>query len=173
MTISPKAKKVFIFATLGVLAILAILLLVRIGLPRWSSGKAGRISPTPTPSPVPTPTPLPIAPGRQVYNIQSDTKTPGPAVSEATFDPLDVSKGGKITVSVKAKDTRGITSLAVMVIHDAGKALHDLILTGGTKNDGIWSGSWIAESTHNRIYAATIEATNTKREKRSIELWFR
>lgn len=161
MTISPKVKKVFIFATLGVLVILGGLLVVK----GFSPPRRGETLKKSVATLAPTPTPLPIAPGRQVYRIQSDNKTPGPLISEATFDPLDVEKGSTIAVTVKAKDALSVT---VTMIDDSGKNLHELTLS-----NNIWSGSWKVESTHNRIYAATIEATNTKGEKRTVELWFR
>lgn len=170
--LDPKVKKILTYAGIGALLLILLFFIGRIGSPRWSFGEAGRIdvtqSPTPTPpapSPSPSPTPLPLAPGRQVYNIRSDSKTPGPAISEATFDPLDVGQGGKITVSVKAADA---SSMTVTMIDDSGSSDHALTLASG-----VWTGSWTTESTHNRIYGATIVAKNTKGESRKVELWFR
>ncbi|MDP1722653.1 MAG: hypothetical protein Q8L37_05575 [Candidatus Gottesmanbacteria bacterium] len=169
VVLDPKVKKVLTYAGIGVLVILAIFLIVSRSDILHRRSSIGSItstpSPTPSPSPSPTPTPLPIAPGRQVYTIQSDGKSPGPAITEATFDPLDVSKGGMITVSVKAKDA---ASVSVTMIDDSGKNPHTLSLS-----NNVWSGVWTAESTHNRVYGATIEAVNSKGEKRLVELWFR
>ncbi len=160
MVVSPRVKIVLIISAIGVLVILAAFLVVKLkgfSPPRRGETLKKTVSPTPTP--------LPLAPGRQIYTIQSDSKSPGPAISEASFDPLDGERGGQITVEVKAKDA---TTMTVIMIDDSGKNPHELSLS-----NNIWSGSWTVESTHNRIYGATIEATNSKGEKRTVELWFR
>ena len=163
--LDPKVKKVLVYAGVGVFVILAALLVLK----GFSLPKQGETFTKPAISllstPTPTPTPLPLAPGKQVYAVTSDSKTPGPAISEASFDPLDVGQGGIMTVSVKAKDASSVT---VAMIDDSGKTDHAL-----AQSSGVWSGSWTTACTHDRIYGATIVAKNTKGELRKVELWFR
>lgn len=157
---SPKAKIIIILAGVGILIILAALLVLK-GFSRPKQGETVK-----KPVITPTPTPLPLAPGKQVYEIRSDTKAPGPQILQATFDPLDVEKGEQITVTVKAKDA---STLTVTMIDDSGPTDHLLTSTP----TGIWASSWKTETTHTRIYGATIVAKNAKAEERKVELWFR
>lgn len=150
-------------------AVLAVVVLVIGSIGYLSIGSIGSIlRPTPTPTPeiaAATPTPIPLAAGKQVYTMRTDSKTKGPTITEASFDPLDVAKGETITVEVNAS---GTTALTVTMIDDAGNTPHELSFTGG-----VWTGSWTAETTHLTRYGATIEAVNAAGEKRMVELWFR
>lgn len=163
MNIGSRNNRLLLAAAIAVV----VLLIGSIGYLRI--GSIGSIvPPTPTPSltPPPTPTPLPLAPGKQVYSIRSDSSSPGPGISEATFDPLDVNVGEPMVISVKAKDASSVT---ITMINDAGTADHNLT----SSSSGIWTATIASQATHNRIYGATIVAKNTRGEERKVELWFR
>lgn len=172
MNIGSRNKRLLLAALVGLVCIGVLVFIGRI----VQIGQICRISricridvtptPSPTSTPAPTPTPLPIAPGKQVYSIRSDSSSPGPLISEATFDPLDVVQGGEMTVTVKAKDASSIT---ITMIDDAGMADHALT----PSSSGVWTGTISSPTTHNRIYGATIVAKNTRGEERKVELWFR
>lgn len=157
-----KFKKIFILAGIGVVVILGGLLVLK----GFSLPKQGETLKEPVNTPAPTPTPLPLAPGKQVYSIRSDSSSPGPGISEATFDPLDVNVGEPMVISVKAKDASSVT---ITMINDAGTADHSLT----SSSSGIWTATIASQATHNRIYGATIVAKNTRGEERKVELWFR
>lgn len=176
VVLDPKVKKILVYAGIGALLILFLLLNIGIfvfsrNLSREKLGsmlfdrlrkkEVARIV-TPSPTPSPTPTPYPIAQGKQEYNVNSSVKG-GPKMSKVIIDPLDVRMGESQMVSVVVKSTNTVTNVMVALRTDKNVITnHKLMLSSGTATDGAWSGTWKSEFIHDYLYQVIITATDTE-----------
>jgi hypothetical protein len=117
----------------------------------------GKLILTNTPTPIP-PVPYPLDPGKQIYGISRGQGSKGPDVKEATFDPLDIKKGEKQTISIAIGKSKKVQSVTISLKTDNKSQIHNLSLQKTNEIDEIWSGSWTLDDTNNYKYQAIIEA---------------
>ena len=109
----------------------------------------------------------PLPEGKDTYFISSGEE--GPQLYEATIDPLGSAEPGvQQEISVKARNETPIQSISVTMILDNGTYAVPLELVEGTEFDGIWTGSWGVQDTHESIYQAAIEAKSEEKTSRIV-----
>jgi hypothetical protein len=121
-----------------------------------SSTESLQLSPSPT-STISSNKIIPIKQGEEIYNI-SQGKTNGPKITKAVINPHDPENGTTQTVSISTSHTKPITSVIVSVFSDNMITPHNLTLSSGTNQDGIWSGSWTTDDTHLHKWGFLIES---------------
>lgn len=105
-------------------------------------------TPTPPPSSTPTPTPTPPA-GSVTYDTPDNSVVDA---YEVTIMPLFQTYGLGQSIRVRADDTVGnITSVIVVLYSDGDARQFTLTRTGGTDNNGTWTGSWQVTDTYNQV----------------------
>lgn len=117
--------------------------------------------PESTPSPEPSTSVAPIAQGPQTYRVMSSNKT-GPVFQEVQISEFDPQVGQDQSFGVLVEEPNGasIESVTVRLVTDTTSKDYDLELANGTPQHGFWTATWTTEDTHNRSYAAIIEATS-------------
>lgn len=126
-----------------------------------SNGLIGNIIKA-TPKPTPKPTPIPLKPDngtKGTYQI-GQGKHDGPSITQAIFDPLDVQKGQKLTLTVRANNTLAISSLSAVLKEDSSSQNINFSLTSGTNIDGIWTGQITLSDSVQYEYVLTITAVS-------------
>ena len=122
----------------------------------------GKATPTPTftqPTFIPTPTqkeistPRPIPHGKQTFSTWFGS-------TKGLIDPYDPPVGSSQVVQLQLTDSSGITDVQVIVTTDASCSSFPLSLSSGTNTNGIWTGSWVVDSTYDFVYLMSIQATN-------------
>jgi hypothetical protein len=136
--------------------------------------------PTPTPTPKENtwepykgqPKPL-VMFGKQTYQINGSTKG-APKISEASFDPIDVKKGGTQIITVKVLDEKSeVTGVTVTMWTDNKNTDVQLKLSTGTTKDGSWAGTFKLDDSYDYIYHATINARNADNKAMSVTVTFK
>lgn len=160
-------------SNVGLLSTILIVLLVLLGwmiylksqyikkpLPQESTGTEQV-----TPKPTPTPTSIPLPKKKVSYRISQSDKT-GPQVSAVTFDPLDVQKGKKLTITVHETFSQPIDSVKATLQMD--NTTKDLVfkLISGTSVNGDWQVSFILDDTV--LYKYILKITSTSGNKSSV-----
>lgn len=99
------------------------------------------------------PTPYLILPsGRQIYSINSGASNI-PRGTQIIADPLDARKGESQTVSLDVAYSKPIEAVNATLVMDNMSKTYPMKLTGGTGENGTWSGTWTIEDDHEKNYA--------------------
>jgi len=118
------------------------------------------------------PPPIPLAPGEQVYNI-SGGKKDAPQMTLAVVDPLDVKSRQTQTLTLKARDPKGITEIKATVVTDNERVENKLERIEGDENDGVWKGSWRIKDSFDYNYQIILTAKNSENLESVVTLTFR
>ncbi len=118
---------------------------------------------TATLAPIPTPTPIRLKPDngtKGTFAIGQAKNHAGPTISQVIFDPLDVKKGQKLTITVRANDTTPISAIVADLAEDTSRQTISFTRTDGTNTDGTWTGAATLENTVWYLYKLTVTATS-------------
>lgn len=115
--------------------------------------------PKTTPTPSSSPTPISLPQGKGVYSV-SQGKHQGPSISQVTFDPLDVRKGQKLTITIKATDQTPVTSVTATLQTDSTQ--NELVFKQvSDTSTSDWETSIKIDDTLWYRYILTIKATSS------------
>jgi hypothetical protein len=127
------------------------------------------LSPTPTIGINDRPIVNTAAEGKQTYTIMMASHSP--VFYKAVIDPEKVSVGHTQTMTVWVKDDESeIVSVVAEIDSDTKTQKYDLIMIEGSAKDGVWSGSWRVNDTHETTYATKFIAKNALGEERTTRL---
>lgn len=106
---------------------------------------------------VEAPTPYLFLPhGKQTYNVRGgDNKVS--IITTVVYDPLDPKKDTTQTISVTAKSKEPINSISLTMNTDNQTKIYPMTFNSGTKIDGVWTASFIASDTYEKIYDVSFE----------------
>lgn len=100
-------------------------------------------TPTTAPqNPTPTPSPIVLKPDDGVkgnYSVSQGSQYKGPTISHVTFDPLDVKKGQKLTVTVTLSSPTPITSVTGTLTGDTTSMPITFTRVSTANATSIWS----------------------------------
>ena len=104
------------------------------------------------------PTPTLILPkGKQTYYVRSGSGS-ATKINQIDLDPLDVNKGEKQTINVKAQSDEKITSITITLKTDKQAAEIPMKLLNGPATDGEWIASYVLQDTANTTYFMTFNS---------------
>lgn len=153
---------VILFAVIGVLAYYLETNPIQKAAP-FVGDKVAVNSPEASPTATIQPTNRPVVPivkGSVTYNVSQGAHS-GPNIVQMIIDPQEPASGVAQNVSVKVRSSKPVTSVAIILKSDNTEKTYPLSLTGGTVQDGIWTGSWVIEDTVLYNYVETIKATDS------------
>lgn len=99
--------------------------------------------------------------GKIPFTVSSGQKT-GPQFREGFIDPYDPQVGEKQTFQIKILGKQPVERATLTLQTDTITKTYALQLIAGDQYQGLWQGEWITEDTHNYLYVATIEATDSQ-----------
>lgn len=130
--------------------------IVNTPLPKTVSSlpSASPLAPAVTPTPTPKPTPRPLPTGPQQYSVSSRSN---PEVKTFDISSLDTKVGDlqKMSITIQGSPSP-VSSVTVKLITDNKSTDYPLTLSSGSNTNGVWSGTWTANDTHDTIYQATV-----------------
>lgn len=108
-----------------------------------------------------TPTPIQLRPDDGVKGTYavSQGKHDGPTVSQIVFDPLDVQKGQRLTVSVKITNTTAVQKVTGLLETDNGTQEAVFTKNSGTDLKGEWQTTLTLEDSVLYTYILRVTAT--------------
>lgn len=124
-----------------------------------------------SPSLSPTPTPRPIPQGKTEFSVSMSAKT-WPKMTQGFLDPYDPPLSGKQIISIKANDTKPITSITATLKTNNKSNSVSLSLIEGTNLDGRWEGSWEVNDEYSKYYHLIFEGVSGT-GKSSIDITLR
>ena len=102
------------------------------------------------------------------FTISSGRAT-GPMLQEGYLIPFFPAVGDTQTMSIIAEDSSAITSVAVTMVTDTMTTTHQLKLTEGSAEHGLWKGSWTVSDTRKNVYNIIIAAAD-KTSSSSVQI---
>lgn len=184
-----KAKNPLILVALGcsllILVILVVILVtflmtnkkytqnsVSTGMITNNSTPASQATPsqqTPVPTPKPTPRPLPSGP--QQYSVSSRGN---PEVKMFNISTLNTKIGDSQKMSLTIEGSPSpVSSVTIKLITDNKSTDYSLAQSFGSNTNGVWSGTWTANDTHDVVYQATVIVKYQKGNDYSFTASFR
>lgn len=106
---------------------------------------------------VEAPTPYLFLPhGKQTYNIQGGEEKVA-KISNVVYDPLDPQKDSTQTITATSISKEPVSSISLTMFTDNQTKVYPMTFNSGTKLKGIWTASFTASDTYEKIYKVSFE----------------
>lgn len=114
----------------------------------------------------------PLPSGSQTYRLSHGKNVKGPKIYSLTIDPLTPDKGSSQKVSLSASYELDITNVEVTLLTDSMSQNLKLSLVSGSRQNGVWEGSWNVNDSYNYKYGIRFLLESNKDNYNDI-MWFR